>query len=51
MPTSNQVSPPFEVAKTLPVLELMTTSLPLTGLTAKLAIPLSGHCGSGVGKP
>ena len=48
---SNQVPPPFEVEKTLPVPELMTTSLPLTGLTAKLAIPSISHCGSGVGKP
>ena len=35
----------------LPVDELMTTSLPLTGLTAKLATPANGHCGSGVGRP
>ena len=48
---SNQVMPWFVVEKIRPTLELMTTSLPLTGLTAKLAPPVSGHCGSGVGKP
>ena len=37
-PTSNQVSPPSEVAKILPVAELMVISLPLTGSTAKLVI-------------
>ena len=31
--------------------ELMTMSWPLTGLTAKLAPPVNGHCGSGVGSP
>ena len=41
--------PWFEVAKIRPVLELMTMSLLLTGLTAKLAPPVNGHCGSGVG--
>ena len=38
-PMSNQVTPPFDVAKTLPVYELMTISLPSIGLTAKLAMP------------
>ena len=47
---SNQVTPWSVVEKIRPTAELMTTSLPLTGLTAKLAPPVSGHCGSGVGQ-
>ena len=47
---SNQVTPWFVVAKIWPTLELMTISWPLTGLTAKLAPPVNGHCGSGVGQ-
>ena len=46
-PTSNQVTPLFWVAKIRPTLELMTTSALLTGLTAKLAPPVNGHCGIG----
>ena len=34
---SNQVTPWFVVAKMLPVLELMSMSWPLTGLTTMLA--------------
>ena len=47
---SNQVTPSLVVVKIRPALELMTTSWPLTGLTAKLAPPVNGHCGSGVGQ-
>ena len=50
-PMSNQVTPLFWVAKIRPVLELMMTSALSTGLTAKLAPPPKGHCGSGVGRP
>ena len=46
---SNQVTPWLVVVKIRPTDELMTMSWPLTGLTAKLAPPRNGHCGSGVG--
>ena len=46
---SNQVTPSLVVVKIRPTAELITMSWPLTGLTAKLAPPLNGHCGSGVG--
>ena len=48
---SNQVTPSLVVAKMRPTAELMTMSWPLTGLTSKLAPPVNGHCGSGVGSP
>ena len=38
MPMSNQVFPPFVVEKMLPVLELITRSLPLTEFVTTLVI-------------
>ena len=52
VPMSNQVSPWLVVSKMLPVLELIRSSLLLTGLTTMLRVARRrGHCGSGTGTP
>src|SRR5438045_1633749 len=50
-PISNQVTPWVSVLKTRPTAELMTIWLLLSELMAKLAPPVNGHWGSGVGNP
>ena len=43
VPIWNQVTPWLVDSKTLPVVELMSMSLSLTGLTTRLAISVDGH--------
>src|SRR5262249_54825596 len=48
-PMTNQLRPWFDVSNTRPAAELIMIWLRLSGLTAKLRGPVSGHCGSGGG--